>query len=105
MFLLKMMSFVIGVLNLKPISNTRPCLLSSAFQKCVIENLPSPYANFHYEMLNPMTIVFDSPKIKTNVHIWNKFSVLHSYYKGENFKRKKTQQNNHGFLEFSKSLS
>ena len=51
-----MLSFVLEVLNLKPISNSCTCFLVTAFHKCVIENLPSHNANSHYKMFNPMTI-------------------------------------------------
>ena len=66
----------------KSILTTRACWPGTAFQKCVIEI-------FHHTMQihNPMTF-FLSNMALTNGRIWNLFSVPHSRYKGEHFKRK-----------------
>ena len=51
-----MFSFVLGVGHWKQISNTHTGLLFTAFQKYVIENVPSPNANSHYKMFIPIKI-------------------------------------------------
>ena len=46
--------------SVEPNSNTRTGLLCTAFQKCFIENLSSPNANYHYSNYIPITFVLKS---------------------------------------------